>query len=92
MRDCVDYRFLVPLNSETKSYFKTNYKKNWQSSDGSPFCHIDEGLLVLRNELQNFPENLKYRTYEISDRFIDDKDFICAFWDGDCEDEDFVLV
>lgn len=90
MSNLINYRFLVPNDEKTKKYFKYTFKENWQSSDGSPFCHIDEGLLLEISLIKSFPEGLSFETYEISDRFIDTSDFITAFWDGDCEDDDFI--
>lgn len=92
MNTCLNYRFLVPLDDKTKKYFKDNYKKDYQSSDGGPFCHIDEGITIRVEDLINLPEDLSYKSYKINDRFVNISDFICSFWDGDCEDEDFVSI
>jgi len=89
--DILNYRFLVPLNEDTENFFKKTFPKQWNTSDGSPFCKIDKGLLFNRNHIENLPKRLKYNIYEISDRFLDIQDFISAFPYGDVEDNDFIF-
>lgn len=89
--DILNYRFLVPIDEDTENFFKKTFPNQWNTSDGSPFCKIDKGLLFNRNHIENLPKKCKYNIYEISDRFLDTKDFISAFWDGDVEDDDFIF-
>ena len=90
--DILNYRFIVPITRAAEEFFNKFYKDKKQSSDGSPFCKIDEGYLFTRDEVDILDNGEKYKIFEISDRFVDKDDFITAFWDGDVEDEDFILV
>lgn len=90
-KDLINYRFLVPRDNYTKDYLEDNYRDSWNTSDGSPFCSIDEGALFPLDLIKELPEYLKFDIYEISDRFIDTSDFITAFWDGDVENDDFII-
>lgn len=91
MNDIVNFRFLVPLNTQTEIFLQTNIPECYYSSDGSPFCKIYEGFLVKKNDVRKLPHYLNFEVYEISDRFLDTSDFLSDFLDGDCEDDDFIL-
>lgn len=91
MNDIVNFRFLIPNNIETENFLQTNFPECYYSSDGSPFCKIDEGFLLKKENVNKLPNYLNFTVYEISDRFLDCDDFVSDFLDGDCEDNDFIL-
>ena len=90
MGDLDNYRFIVPLNSEAEDYLDKYYKTDRIDGDGSPFCEIDYGWLLDREIIKKLP-NINITLYKINDRFLDRTDFFTSFFDGDCEDDDFIL-
>lgn len=93
--DILNYRFLIPLNDEVHDWLNENFHDSYQSSDGSPVLskHLEEGWLISKEQFKDIPSPIleDVLVYEINDRFLDVDDFIEAYWDGDVEDEDFII-
>ena len=87
--DILNYRFLVPIDEDTENFFKKTFIDSYFISDGSPFCSIDKGALIRKEKLKELPSTLSYTIYKITN-FSDIDDFITAFVDGDCENDDFI--
>ncbi len=92
MRDLDNYRFIVPFNNDAHDWLKKHFKDAWQTSDGSPFCNIDEGWLLEAKDYKTIPYDVEVDVYKLNERFENKEDFITQFWDGDIENDDFVLL
>lgn len=94
MSDLVEYVFLTTNDKKTKDWMMKHYKKDFQTSDGSPDCNIDEGWLLPISTYELIPTydgfDFKLDVYSLSDRFESKEDFLTQFWDGDVEDDDFI--
>ena len=93
MNKIKDYRFLVPSTDETYDWMNEHFHDCFESSDGSPFCHIEEGFLVDYKQCKEIPDFILSNCliFKLDERFETKENFLTEFWDGDTEDSDFTL-
>ena len=86
-----DYRFLIPSINEAEDWLDKYFKDCFETSDGSPFCYINEGYLLDSDQFESIPKYIlsEILVYRLNERFEDKNDFVSQFWDGDTSDEDF---
>lgn len=92
MRDLDKYRFIRPLNDDAYDWLNEHFKEAHETSDGSPFCSIDEGWLLEAKDYKTIPYDIEVNVYKLNERFENKEDFVTQFWDGDVENDDFELL
>ena len=92
MRDLDKYRFIIPLTDNAYDWLTEHFKESHQTSDGSPFCGIDDGWLLESKDYKTIPYDVEIDVFKLNERFENKDDFITQFWDGDIENDDFILL